>query len=178
MFLIRRLALAIVIVWLREPVSQIVLLIVIQFSAFLYLVIIRPFAERQDNILNIINETCIFIVSVVFITLRKDAGLSDEEVERRTQAVIYLLSAAGVLATGIIIFYVTRQIIKFIKEYRNKRKQRLEATKGERKEKYLVKKEEKRKKKSAKKKQKLAVYKPAHGDKGTDHGSTGNENGV
>jgi hypothetical protein len=56
-FLVRRLTLAVFLVFVRDSSAQISIFIILQFSALLYLCIIRPFDSLQDNIINLLNET-------------------------------------------------------------------------------------------------------------------------
>jgi hypothetical protein len=74
-FLVRRFILALFLVFVRVPIAQITILIGVQLSALLYLMVVRPFSHVHDNIINLINEICIFTVCWIFLTLRNGTDI-------------------------------------------------------------------------------------------------------
>lgn len=126
LFIMRRVTLAVFLVFVRNVIFQLIIIISVQVSALSYMLIVRPFDEAQDNIINTINELVIVVITCIFVTLRKDAGLSDKEVETRTQIAIYIISFAGVVVFIISMVFAVKLIIEFIREYLKKRKEEYE----------------------------------------------------
>jgi uncharacterized membrane protein len=55
------------------------------------------------------------------MTLRNDAGLTDDQVKDRTQVAVLILSIAGIVFFILCLVFVSVQIVEFIKEYRRKK---------------------------------------------------------
>ena len=120
-FFIRRFLMAIFIVYVENASAQISIVIILQVLAFLYLAIFRPFGEVLDNIINIINEAQILVVSAIFLTLRNDSGISYSEAETRTQVAIYIMSGTGIICFIITSIFASILIIEFVRNWYNKR---------------------------------------------------------
>ena len=112
---------AIFIVYVENASAQISIVIILQVLAFLYLAIFRPFGEVLDNIINIINEAQILVVSAIFLTLRNDSGISYSEAETRTQVAIYIMSGTGIICFIITSIFASILIIEFVRNWYNKR---------------------------------------------------------
>ena len=120
-FLIRRLILVAFVAYVDIALPQIIALITIQFSSVLFMLIVRPFYELQDNIINCINELSTLSVCWFFMTMRDDSGLSDSEVEQRTGIMIYILTGVSLLCSLISFIFVTILIWSIIKKIRKRR---------------------------------------------------------
>jgi hypothetical protein len=116
-FLIRRLFLAIFLVWVRNSAGQIALVLIIHLTSLGFSTIVRPFLSRLDNVINIINEIAIFVVTSIFLTLRKGNSLTEEQIEDRTQIAIWVLSAVGVFGVMVTLFVLSARIYVTIRNW-------------------------------------------------------------
>ena len=120
-FFIRRFLLAIFITQIENAPAQISIMIILQVLAFLYLAIFRPFDDLLDNIINLINEAMIWVVSGIFLSLRNDLGVSYSEAETRTQVAIYIMSGTGIIWFIITVIFATIIVIRFLIAWYRKR---------------------------------------------------------
>ena len=126
-FLLRRLVQAIILIFIRISIVQIIITVVLQISAIVHIVVVRPFQEKKDNLMSIVNEFVILIVMFIFLTMRRENDMSEDEVEERTQTAIWILCVAGIFALIVSLTLLFTQYYQLYKAWKLARAQRLEA---------------------------------------------------
>ena len=117
-FLLRRLVLAIVLVYIRIAAVQISTAVVLQVGAIAYILIVAPFQSKKDNLMCVVNEVAILVVMIMFLTMRRDSNLSDDEVENRTQIAIWILCVAGIFAVVLSLILAVSQFYKSYQKFK------------------------------------------------------------
>lgn len=115
LLLIRRLILAIFIVFVREGIAQLGVLIITQAASFLFMAIVRPFVFVKENLIDLINELMLLFLICAFTTMLDEFGLSDSEVEIRFTVILWIMMAVSLLCGAIIFIFLIVDIIGVIK---------------------------------------------------------------
>lgn len=126
-YLGRRFLLAVFLITIRNSVAQITILLLLHAFIVLYTVIVRPFISWVDNVMETINEIGILIVTGIFLTLRKDYDLDEEDIETRTQNAIWVLSIIGMIGVIVaLIVFIARCYLVIAIWYQRKQERKQE----------------------------------------------------
>ena len=128
-YLMRRILLAILI-FIPAVLFQLIAISIIQIASFCYMINVRPYITKQDNMINAINEFIVVICTFIFISISENGDPDHKRVG--VKAVIYIVSGSGVVVCIIIMGFAYVLIYDFLKAYLEKRRMEkiLELEKG------------------------------------------------
>lgn len=111
LLLTRRLVLAIFIVFIRNGIAQLAVLILTQAVSALFMIIVRPFELLKENLIDIINEFMLLFLVCMFTTLLEDLGLTESEVEIRATAILCVMLVVSLLSGAIISVFTVQDVL-------------------------------------------------------------------
>ena len=114
-WLIQRFIIALDLAFIRVSFPQTIILTVIQLAFTMYIVFVKPFTNRVDNVIGIVWGGFTFLIYCMFLMIQESFNLRDDEIEQRTAAIIYLMLALSLIGLLLFLGYVVYEIIKFFK---------------------------------------------------------------
>lgn len=119
-FCIRRILSAFVVVFLRTgPIAlRLTLFNLIQGVGLLYAIIVRPFEDHRDNIMEIMNE-CLFMAFCIVISVLKDEDQWNSSIANIILAMVMLNGL--LIAIVLIISYIKDLVVYIIKWYKGRK---------------------------------------------------------